>query len=126
MARERRITAHFSNGRRYFENSLGSEYDFTQATGPYEYLLGALSGCFYSTLASFDRKTEWDDMEITVRGYKREESPTTLERTFLDITVTGAGDEEEVRRLVGKAAEECSIYATISKVSSMEISIRFR
>ena len=125
MSRERKITACFSSGRRYFENSLGTEFDFTTATGPYEYLLGALTGCFYSTLSSFPHKSGWRSMEITARGYKREEVPTTLCRTVLDITVHGAEEEEEVRSLIERASVECSIFATISKVSTMEINTVF-
>ena len=125
MAKERIITAHFSSGRRYFENTIGSEFDFTSSTGPYEYLLGALSGCFYSTLASYPRSHEWKSMDIKVTGIKREESPTTLKTTTLDITVNGAEDEEEVRSLIQKAAEDCSIYNTISQVSDMVINIEF-
>ncbi len=126
MARERTITARFSAERRYFENSLGREFDFTSTTGPYEYLLGALTGCFYSTLASFPRKSEWKGMEIKVTGHKRDEIPTTLCSTVLDITVYGAEDEEEVKALIRKASEECSIFATISKVSRMEVNTAFR
>ena len=126
MARERTITARFSSERRYFENTIGKEFDFTSSTGPYEYLLGALSGCFYGTLASFPRESGWKEMEIRVTGRKREEVPTTLRHTVLDITVYGAEDEEEVRALIGRASEECSIFATLSKVSMMEVNTSFR
>ena len=125
MAKERTITGHFSPSRRYFENTLGPEFDFTQSTGPYEYLLGALSGCFYSTLASFPSSSGWDGMDIKVTGRKREDIPTTLEHTMLDITVHGAEDESEVRSLVLRAAEECSIFQTLCKVSRMEITVKF-
>ena len=64
-------------------------------------------------------------MDIKVTGIKREESPTTLKTTTLDITVNGAEDEEEVRSLIQKAAEDCSIYNTISQVSDMVINIEF-
>ena len=120
------ITGHFSSGRRYFENQLGTEFDFTGATGPYEYLLGALSGCFYSTLCSFPHEGSWDRFDIMVKGVKREEIPTTLEHTLLSITVHGADDEDEVRSLIGRAAEECSIFSTISMVSRMEITVDFK
>ena len=125
MAKERKITGHFSSSRRYFENTLGTEFDFTQSTGPYEYLLGALSGCFYSTLESFERSSSWKSIDIEITGKKRAEVPTTLEHTTLDITVRGAEDEEEVRKLIDRAASSCSIFATISKVSKMEIKIKF-
>ena len=126
MGQKRNITAHFTSERRFFENSIGKEFDFTSMTGPYEYLLGALSGCFYSTLASFERKSSWKEVTIDVTGIKRDSVPTTLEKTVLAITVTGAEDREEFETLVKKAAEECSIYNTISRVSSMEWTIEYR
>ncbi len=125
MGQKRNITAHFTAERRFFENSIGKEFDFTSMTGPYEYLLGALSGCFYSTLASFERKSSWKEVTIDVTGIKRDRVPTTLEKTVLAITVTGAEDREEFEALVRKAAEECSIYNTISRVSSMEWTIEY-
>lgn len=124
MARERIITAHFTDSRRYFENSLGKEYDYTAATGPYEYLLGALAGCFYLTLASYEHKP-WISVDINVRGIKRDEVPTTLRKTVMAITATGAEDKEEFLSLVRKAESECSVFATISKVSEMEVNVDF-
>ena len=125
MAKERTITGHFSTSRRYFENTLGTEFDFTQSTGPYEYLLGALSGCFYLTLASFQHSSSWKDFDIKVTGVKRKEIPSTLEHVQMDITVHGAEDEEETRALIDRAAKECSIFATISKVCQIETRVKF-
>ena len=124
MARERIITAHFTESRRYFENSLGKEYDYTAATGPYEYLLGALAGCFYLTLASYEHKP-WFSVDINVRGMKRDEVPTTLRKTVMTITVSGAEDKDEFISLVRKTESECSVFATISKVSEMEVNVDF-
>lgn len=125
MGQARQITAHFTSGRRFFENALGNEFDFTSSTGPYEYLLGALAGCFYSTLAGFGRKGGWQEVTIAVRGIKRDTIPTTLERTILGITARGVEDEEEFRMLAARAASECSIYNTLSAVSQMEVTIEF-
>ena len=125
MGQQRTITAHFNQERRYFENSIGREFDFTQSTGPYEYLLGALSGCFYLTLASFQHSSSWKDFDIKVTGVKRKEIPSTLEHVQMDITVHGAEDEEETRALIDRAARECSIFATISKVCQIEIRVKF-
>ena len=126
MARERTITAHFSDSRRYFENSLGREYDYTAATGPYEYLLGALAGCFYNTFRSI--KPDWvslSEMIIDVEGEKRTDIPTTLERTKVKVTVKGASDEKEIRKLIDQAAKTSSIWHTISKVSEIELEMEF-
>ena len=125
MAPERKITAHFESGKRYFENSIGNEFLFTSFTGPYEYLLGALSGCFYSTLDSLERSSSWEKMTIKTTGIKRDTVPTTLECTTLDITVVKATDKAEVEILAKKASEMCSIFQTIGKVSEMKININY-
>ena len=41
------------------------------------------------------------------------------------ITATGAEDKEEFLSLVRKAESECSVFATISKVSEMEVNVDF-
>ena len=126
MGQRRTITAHFTSERRFFENALGKEFDFTQSTGPYEYLLGALSGCFYSTLASFEHKSSWKEVEIEVIGIKRDSVPTTLEKTTLLIKASGVEDRNEFESLVTRASEECSIYNTIKAVSEMEWKVEYR
>ncbi len=125
MGQTRVITAHFDNSRRFFENSIGKEFDFTQSTGPYEYLLGALSGCFYLTMLSIKHSVRWESVEITVTGEKRETVPTTLEKTILAIKAAGVTDKTEFEELAAKAAAECSIYNTISAVSQMETRIEY-
>ena len=125
MAQERKIKAVFNADTRYFMNSLGNEFHFTSCTGPYEYLLGALSGCFYSTLCSFDRKSSWQSLEIEVRGIKRDTVPTTLEKTTLDITVFKAEDRAEFESLVAKASMSCSIFKTLEAVSKMDVVISY-
>ena len=126
MGQKRTITAHFTSERRFFENAIGKEFDFTQSTGPYEYLLGALSGCFYSTLDSFDHKGSWGEVEIEVVGIKRDTVPTTLEKTTLIIIASAVEDRDEFENLVKKASEDCSIYNTIKAVSEMEWRIEYR
>ena len=126
MGQKRTITAHFTSERRFFENAIGKEFDFTQSTGPYEYLLGALSGCFYSTLDSFDHKGSWGEVEIEVVGIKRDTVPTTLEKTTLIIKASAVEDRDEFENLVKKASEDCSIYNTIKAVSEMEWRIEYR
>ena len=125
MGQTRVITAHFDNSRRFFENSIGKEFDFTQSTGPYEYLLGALSGCFYLTMLSIKHSVRWESVEITVTGEKRETVPTTLEKTILAIKAAGVTDKTEFEELAAKAAAESSIYNTISAVSQMETRIEY-
>ncbi len=125
MANTKTIKAYFSNDRKYFENSLGSEYNYTQATGPYEYLLGALAGCYASTLSSYERDFNWEELEIEIIATKRETIPTTLENTMLKIKAMGVEDRDGFILLAKRACDECSIYQTISKVSNMDLDIMF-
>lgn len=125
MANIREINAHFTDGNRYFENSLGSEFHYTQATGPYEYLLGALAGCYVSTLSGYERKTGWEKLDVNVQGIKRESIPTTLESTTIKLKAYKVDDKDEFTRLAKKASEECSIYQTIAQVSKMTLEIEF-
>ncbi len=126
MGQMRTITAHFDNSRRYFENAIGKEFDFTQSTGPYEYLLGALSGCFYLTMLSIKHSVRWSSVDIAVEGIKRDSIPTMLEKTVLKITATAVTDKAEFESLATKAAEECSIFNTIKAVSEMEWTIEYK
>ncbi len=125
MANKRSIKAYYSNDRKYFENSLGSEFNYTSATGPYEYLLGALAGCYSSTLCSLERKSNWKALELEVSGIKREKIPTTLESTAIKIIAKGVEDKSEFEYLTKKASEDCSIFQTIAKVSKMRIEIEY-
>ena len=122
---KRTIDAHFTKERRYFENQIGREFDFTATTGPYEYLLGALSGCFVSTLLDFYEGKSYRELAIHVEGEKREEVPTTLKHTLISIKAKGIEDKEKFNSAVTKACQTCSIYQTISKVSEMEVQIAF-
>lgn len=125
MAQIREITAHFENGNKYFENTIGNEFYYTQSTGPYEYLLGALAGCYTSTLYSYERKTNINKIDINIQGIKRETVPTTLEKTTITVKAYGVSDKEEFSSLAKRASEDCSIYQTISKVSEMILNIEF-
>ncbi len=94
---------------------------------PYDFLLGALSACFYYTLYEIleKRKVEIPVVEIVVTGEKRTEVPTTLEWVNLDITVTGNVDEKQFLRSVDLAGKYCSIHETISKVAKMSHTVKF-
>lgn len=122
---ERKAIGTFTGEREFFTTPLGDIHEFKEGAGPYEYLMGALTGCFYYTLADFERKGTWGEITITARGVKRTTAPTTLEHTSLEIVAKNISDKEEFEHLVKKTSETCSIFQTISKVSSMDIVVRF-
>ncbi len=122
----RRITAYFSDERKYFENSLGREFDYTDATGPYEYLLGALAGCFISTFNSLKpEELKIGKLEVVVEGEKRTDIPTTLKDTWVKVKATDVSSEKDLQKYLEKAAECCSIWQTISHVSKMHLEVSF-
>jgi Predicted redox protein, regulator of disulfide bond formation len=122
---EREINATFGKEEEFFENRIGSEFRYTQATGPYEYLLGALAGCFYRTMKSHADQDLWGKVKIYVGGNKKKEGLTTLELTKMVITAQGVENKEAFEEAVEYAQENCSIYNTIAQVSKMEIEINY-
>lgn len=94
---------------------------------PYDFLLGALSACFHSTLLDIleKQKVVIPTIEIIVTGEKRAKVPTTLEWVKMDITVTGDVNEKQFRRSVDLAVKYCSIHETISKVATMSHEVKF-
>lgn len=124
----REISAHFDDKDLHFQNKDGKRKDFEEGFGPYEYLLGALSGCYYYTLEDIaeERGVKWDSIDIHITGEKRTTVPTTLEDTTMQITVTGASDEHEFTLTAEEASKCCSIFQTISKVSNMHLAIVFK
>lgn len=123
---ERKATAHFNkDGEKYFETPDGVKHTYREGSGPYEYLMGALAGCFTSTLLDYEHEGVWGDITVTASGTKRKESPTVLEHTSLEIVARNISDKEEFDRIVQKTQRVCSIYQTIKCVSAMDTVVRF-
>lgn len=124
----REIFAHYDDKDLYFANKDGEKRVLNEGFGPYEYLLGALSGCYYYTLCDIAEKSSvtWKSIDIHITGEKRTTVPTTLEDTTLQVTVTGASDEHAFTLAAEKASKTCSIFQTISKVSNMHLAVVFK
>lgn len=120
MSRE--IFAHFDNTSRTFKSKEGLTNYFDSSTDPYEYLLGALSGCYYSTLTDVLKgRVTYDYCNIHVEGEKRVKTPTTLERTKMTVCVKNPSSFEDFKNACIETRNYCSIYQTIAKVSKMEL-----
>ena len=125
MSRE--INAFFDNSEWYYTSKSGTKVEFTDGFGPYESLLGALAGCYYSTLEDIAKdKVSWQSVAIHVSGEKRSEVPTTLKETKLELTVKGVSAEELFKECAKEASNCCSIFQTIAKVSAMKLVINFK
>lgn len=112
-----------------FVDSEGREHEFDSSTGPYEYVLAGLAGCFSYTL--YDILDEHDidagPFKAHVEGEKRTTVPTTLERTRMSISASGVSEEDRdvFLKCVEDAKEQCSMYRTIALVSAMEVEVDF-
>ena len=121
------IRADFVPDHNQFTTDQGNTFEFG-TTAPYDYLLGALAGCLFSTFVDLagKMKVSWEHVSLEVDGTKREESPTTLEQCTVAATATGVEDEKKFLKAFETATRYCSIYQTISKVSEMHWSVDFQ
>lgn len=120
----REAIATFKENEKYFTLN-GVKHFYSEGSGPYEYLMGAFAGCFYSTLSSFGHECSWSEVAITAKGEKRTTVPTTLENTILEIVCKNCTDKEEFMTLVERTTKDCSIYQTIKEVSKIDTLVRF-
>lgn len=122
---DRIISARFNNETFCFGKEGEDKYYFSSKMGPYEYLLGALSGCFYYTILDKATTPFWDEAEFVVRGKKREEGIQTLFFTQIKIRIKNVKDKKMFEDCLDYAKENCSIYNTISQVSKMEVLVEY-
>ena len=121
----REVNAHFDNITSYFTKN-GKKFFYEEGLGAYEYLMGALSGCFTSTLRDIlkEMNIEVCSIDLHTYGEKRENIPSTLKDTYIDLTIKACDkekDEEKIRNAVIRAQENCSMYQTIKCVSAMHV-----
>lgn len=120
----REVNAHFGGDGSYFTKN-GKRFCYEDGLGPYEYLMGALAGCFTSTLMDIldQEGIACGDIDVHCFGEKRGSIPTTLENTWIEMRIHGSGDipEERILSCIEKTKETCSIYQTIRQVSAMHV-----
>ena len=94
---------------------------------PYDMLFGALSSCLYYTFSDVIEKKRLvvDEVEITVTGEKREETPTTLTWVKILVEIKSEADPVQLKKSVDLACKYCSIHETIKQVAEIthEVSI---
>lgn len=124
---EKHVRADFDKDRWGFTTDGGDVHAYTDTSGPYEYLLGALSGCLFSTFDGLaaQHQVTYGQVTFQVRGVKRDEDPAWLQSCHIQVTVTGAGDQEAFRYWFGQATRHCSIYQTLAHVAKMSWDIGF-
>ena len=118
----RHAYAHFDDTGKWF-TAGGEHFSYREGLGAYEYLMGALAGCFTSTFLDELAQCGMTVGPIDVHccGRKREEVPTTLEQTRIELRVHALRKEDEstIMDCIEKTKEHCSMYQTIKCVSTM-------
>lgn len=123
----REVWAHFSADENYFTKD-GKRYPYEEGMGPYEYLMGALSGCFASTLRDEmeEEGVSFSRIELHTWGIKRDAMPSTLKETHIEITVVSQCSRKSIEHCVIKAQEHCSMYQTVKCVSDMHVDLEVK
>ncbi|AEC01366.1 OsmC family protein [Parasphaerochaeta coccoides] len=126
MGTKNHVQAHFTPEHKEFTSGDGKKYEF-EGTGPYDYLLGALSGCLYYTFKSLAEKfrLEWDDLRFEVNSEKRDETLQTLKEVHVDAVIRTSSDHATVTKCFETSTRYCSVFQTIGKVAEMHWSLNF-
>ena len=127
MGEMKHVTAEFVPGTWKFTTDGGSTFPIGKTSSPYDYLMGALSGCLFSTFndLAIKMKVEWEHVSFEINGEKKETPPTTFEWVTIDVLAKGVSDEARFTKAFETATRYCSIYTTVSKVAEMKWNIEF-
>ncbi len=93
----------------------------------YELLLGALSHCLFATFKSLAEKmqVQYESVVMEIVGVKRDEKVALLETVQLDVGVKSVSDESKFKRAFEIATRYCSVFQTLSKVATLNWTIKF-
>ncbi|MDD3929770.1 MAG: OsmC family protein [Sphaerochaeta sp.] len=127
MGEKKHIRADFVSGHYQFSTDKGSSFEFGPESAPYDYLLGALSGCLFKTFeeVAVKMRISWEHVSFEVNGTKRDAVPTTLEEVVITVQASGTDNQQKFLKAFETATRYCSIYQTISQVSRMSWSVDF-
>ncbi len=127
MGDTKHVRADFVQGHYQFVTDKLASFAFSEESAPYDYLLGALSGCLFKTFEDIAVKmrVSWEHVSFDVQGEKRDEVPTTLKQVSIIVHATGVDNQKKFTKAFEAATRYCSIYQTISLVSEMHWSVDF-
>ena len=103
---------------------IGSE---AGTLAPYDMMLGELGSCYYANFRGIAEKMrlEYERVEISVHGVKREEIPTLLQEVEMVVTVYGAPEQKGFARAAELSGKYCSVHETIAQVAQIHTELRF-
>ena len=127
MGEKKHVTAEFIPGKWEFTTDGEKTFPVGKTSTPYDYLLGALSGCLFATFndLAIKMKVEWEHVSFDVNGEKKATPPTTFEWVSIDVVAKGVSDQARFTKAFETATRYCSIYTTVSKVAEMKWNIEF-
>jgi putative redox protein len=93
----------------------------------YELLLGGLSHCLFSTYESLAEKmkVEYDGMDMSITGIKRDEKVATLKTVDIEVLAKGIVDQDKFTKAFETATRYCSIFNTLAQIAEMRWNITF-
>lgn len=124
---EKHVRADFVPGHGQFSTPAGDAYAFTGTTGPYEYILGGMCGCLFSTFEDIAKEQglAYELVTFQVDGVKRDEVPSFLRSVHVHVSVRGTSDPKAFTYWFGEATKRCSAYQTLARVAEMSWDIEF-
>lgn len=127
MNKETKIDAVFNEKEMAFIDENNFKHYFAEGCGPYHFLLGALSGCFYMTLREIANKMKvsFSSVEMSISCTKRQTTPTTMDYCLLKIKAFGVEDKTKFESACEKTSRYCSIFQTLKQVATMKYEIEF-
>ncbi len=127
MGKETKISAVFNGEELFFFGDNNVKHNFIEGCGPYHFLLGALSGCFYMTLREIANKMKvsFSSVEMDLSCTKRQTAPTTMDYCQLKIRAFGVEDKAKFESACEKTSRYCSIFQTLKQVATIEYEIKF-
>lgn len=127
MAKHYEITANYRNDGGAFTTWDGVQHTISESSNPYQYLLGALSGCYYYTFKDIasEMGVVYESLDIAIKCTKRKEVPTTMQSCTMAIKAHGVEDRAAFSQAIDRTCETCSIYFTVNQVASITVDVEF-
>lgn len=92
------------------------------SASPFDYLLGSLGACtgLRVLLDITEKGVKPDSLRVSIKGIRRENPPTIIEKMHLTYYLSGDLDEQTVKNAINEAMTRmCPVAAMIGKASEL-------
>ncbi len=112
------------------DNETNLSY-YGKGFSPYELFLGGYASCLHATFLGIinKRRITITNASYNVEGFKRDETPTVLNKLITNVIIEGALEEhqEKIIKSMKLAEKYCSISETINKLDAeMILNVTFK